>query len=291
MTGVFQSKYKCQKNWVQVGKPKYWRESMSLADWNSRRERGMQDALSAMSPDYFMYHVNQSLLDFQVAGKRVLVVGCNRGRDCQPFIDFGAAEVVGLDIMSEIGVDFTHERVRYVKDTVEKMPFENGTFDFVFSFATIEHVPNVAAAFEEIARVTKSGGKIYTIAAPLWCHREGPHWGAVMNFEPWIHLRFGVDEIVDMVAARQASGIAENTISESSIRYLMTLGNMNQVRAEVYTDSCARLDKVQILRNELQSDQFPEEHRGIIDDLKKKGYTEADLFSMTHLFIANKIAD
>jgi SAM-dependent methyltransferase len=249
----------------------------------------MLDALSVMPPDYFMYHVNQSLLDFQVEGKRVLVVGCNRGRDCQPFIDFGAAEVVGLDIMSEIGVDFTHERVRYVKDTVEKMPFENGIFDFVFSYATIEHVPNVAAAFEEIARVTKSGGKIYTIAAPLWCHREGPHWGAVMSFEPWIHLRFSVDEIVDIVAARQATGISENTISESKIRHLMTLGTMNQVRAEVYTDSCARLNKIQIQRNELQGEPFPEEYRGIINELKTKGYTEADVLSMAHLFIAHKI--
>ena len=264
---------------------------MSLVDWNSRRQQGMLDALSEPSPNYFMYHVNHSLLDFEVAAKRVLVVGCNRGRDCRPFIDFDATEVVGLDIRLDIGVDFTHERVRYVKDTVEKMPFENGVFDLVFSYATIEHVPNVQAAFEEIARVTKSGGKIYTIAAPLWCHREGPHWGAVMNFEPWIHLRFGVDEIVNMVAARNASGIAKDSISESKIRHLMTLGTMNQVRTKVYTDSCARLDKIQIQRNELQSDQFPEEHRGIIDDLKEKGYTEADLFSMTHLFIANKISD
>jgi SAM-dependent methyltransferase len=262
---------------------------MVPTDWNIKREQGMVDALSGHEPDYFMYHFNQSLLDFDITGKRVLVVGCNKGRDCRPFIDFGAAEVVGLDILTEIGADFSHERVRYVKDSVEQMPFADQTFDFVFSYATIEHVPNVAAAFEEIARVTKSGGKIYTIAAPLWCHREGPHWGTVMNFEPWIHLRFSVDEIVDMVAERQASGVDQINISESQIRHLMTLGNMNQVRAEVYTDSCARLDNIQIQRNELQGEQFPEEYRGIIDELKANGYSEADVLSMAHLFIATKI--
>ncbi|OYU53626.1 MAG: hypothetical protein CFE27_01745 [Alphaproteobacteria bacterium PA1] len=262
---------------------------MSLADWNSKREQSMLDALSEPSPNYFVYHVNQSLLDFEVAGKQVLVVGCNRGRDCRPFIDFGAAEVVGLDILPEIGVDFRHERVRYVKASVEKMPFENEKFDFVFSYATIEHVPDVTAAFVEIARVTKAGGKIYTVAAPLWCNRAGPHWGQVMDFEPWIHLRFDADEIVAIVAARHAQGLNDPNISESQIRYLMAPGSMNQVRANVYVTACANLRGIEIQNNELQAEPLPIEHNKIITELKYQGYTEEDLLSMTHLFIARKL--
>lgn len=45
------------------------------------------------------------------AGKKVLVVGCSTGKDCSYFVDFGADRVVGVDLIQDIGKDFSHPKV------------------------------------------------------------------------------------------------------------------------------------------------------------------------------------
>ena len=111
-----------------------------------------------------------------VSGRKVLVVGCNTGLDCRTFIELGAASVDGLDIDSNIGSDFSHEKVQYFRASAESMPIGDEIYDLVFSFATLEHVPDVTLAFQEMARVTKPGGLIYSVASPLWFSRHGHHF-------------------------------------------------------------------------------------------------------------------
>jgi hypothetical protein len=54
--------------------------------------------------DYVQYHVDQAVRHSADArGKRVLVVGCNEGREVSLFLDAGAREVWGIDIIDEVG--------------------------------------------------------------------------------------------------------------------------------------------------------------------------------------------
>jgi ubiquinone/menaquinone biosynthesis C-methylase UbiE len=98
----------------------------------------------------------------------VLVIGCNTGGDCGLFRKAGAPSVCGLDVVDEIGNDCRMDGIRYVQATAEDMPFENSVFDLVYSFATMEHVPDIQRAFSEMARVLAFGGFIYSVASPLW---------------------------------------------------------------------------------------------------------------------------
>ena len=50
--------------------------------------------------------------------------------------------------------------------SAERLPFADGTFRFVFSIATLEHVPGAGRAFAEIERVLAPGGVAYL--APAW---------------------------------------------------------------------------------------------------------------------------
>jgi SAM-dependent methyltransferase/uncharacterized protein YbaR (Trm112 family) len=50
--------------------------------------------------------------------------------------------------------------------SAERLPFASGTFRFVFSVATLEHVPGADRAFAEIERVLAPGGVAYL--APAW---------------------------------------------------------------------------------------------------------------------------
>jgi SAM-dependent methyltransferase len=50
--------------------------------------------------------------------------------------------------------------------SAESLPFLDGTFRFIFTIATLEHVPGVDRAFSEIHRVLAPGGVAYL--APAW---------------------------------------------------------------------------------------------------------------------------
>ena len=69
-----------------------------------------------------------------------------------------------------------------------KLPFEDGAFDTVLNFETVEHFPEPALLVDDLARVTKPGGiLILTTPNVLWepvhalaaitgaHHSEGPH--------------------------------------------------------------------------------------------------------------------
>jgi len=75
-------------------------------------------------------------------GKKILDIGC--GRDKLP----GA---VGLDHLPLPGVDV-------VCDLNNKLPFEDGEFEVVYSNQVFEHVHNMIGLVEEIHRVLVAGG-------------------------------------------------------------------------------------------------------------------------------------
>jgi len=47
-----------------------------------------------------------------------------------------------------------------------QLPIKTGSIDFLFSFSTLEHVPKIELAFEEISRVLRTGG--IALIAPAW---------------------------------------------------------------------------------------------------------------------------
>jgi len=54
-----------------------------------------------------------------IRGKNVLAVGCNTGLECDLLIRMGAKEVTGLDVIKDIGKEYPHPRIRYVRCSAE----------------------------------------------------------------------------------------------------------------------------------------------------------------------------
>ena len=95
-------------------------------------------------------------------------------------LEVGAGSGQLQDIVPDYtGLDIAASAARYfhkpfVAGSATDLPFEDGSFDSVWSVWTIEHVPNPERALEEIRRVTRSGGYLFlwpTWLCPPWLSR------------------------------------------------------------------------------------------------------------------------
>lgn len=98
-----------------------------------------------------------------VRGMRVADAACGTGYGSQMLADAGARSVHGMDI-SEEAVSLCIERnsrpnVTYsVANAQDLKAISDDEFDVVVSFETIEHLPNVEAYLDEMARILRIGG-------------------------------------------------------------------------------------------------------------------------------------
>ena len=92
--------------------------------------------------------------------KLVLEVGCGGGIDSAEFAKNGA-DVVSLDFTSE-GTRSTRDTLReagqvpnVVRASAEYLPFRSDSFDCVYSFGVLHHIPAVDTVIEEITQILK----------------------------------------------------------------------------------------------------------------------------------------
>ena len=100
--------------------------------------------------------LNKWMAHFQIFDEATVVeIGCGMGylHVCHPNwhgIEYSSTAV------KRAKKDFG--RLNIVQGDARCLPLESGSVDFLFSFAALEHVPEVELAFYEIGRVLKPGG-------------------------------------------------------------------------------------------------------------------------------------
>jgi ubiquinone/menaquinone biosynthesis C-methylase UbiE len=113
-----------------------------------------------------------------LAGRRVLDVGCGKGRfarvlgEGQP-----AAEIWGLDI-SEAMLRFVPKGIHTRAGSMTELPFADEFFDGAYATESLEHAVEIEKAVSEICRVVKPGGRIAIIDknAEQWGRLSTPEW-------------------------------------------------------------------------------------------------------------------
>ena len=109
------------------------------------------------------------------AGERVLDIACGTGNTTLMARARGAT-VTGLDLTPEL-LDVARKRaadadlgdITWKEGDAEKLPFQDGAFDVVVSSCGLMFAPDQQKVADEVARVTKRGGRI---AIQAWT-REG----------------------------------------------------------------------------------------------------------------------
>lgn len=251
--------------------------------WQRNRLAAAHIASNVPPYDFKAYHANIAASHLDIRGKKVLVIGCNRGEDCRMFVDMEAGEVTGVDVLDEIGVNFSHPRVGYVTASVESIPFPDGVFDFVFAYATLEHVRGVDAALREMCRVCASGGVIYSAASPLWNSRQGPHWGNTFDGMPWIHLRRDL-QFIQAYNSSERLLYNGREISIHEISYWLDDRFFSKRFAREYLAAGWNVPNVEVIKNELEFESEDALTDDVYTELAALGYSKLELLALTHIF-------
>jgi len=123
--------------------------------------------------------------DFPSArGKTILEIGVGAGADFQNWCSH-AHHSSGVDL-TESAIALTAERLklnsipreRYALRTAdaENLPFDDDSFDLVYSWGVLHHTPDTDRAFREAYRVLKPGGVVKAMIYHV------PSWGGLMLY-------------------------------------------------------------------------------------------------------------
>ncbi|MBI5422409.1 class I SAM-dependent methyltransferase [Candidatus Peregrinibacteria bacterium] len=100
----------------------------------------------------------------EAKGKKVLDAGAGTGRIAIRLQDAGA-QVTALDLSPEMLARLKRKKhaVEAVLGDIEAMPFDDDSFDMVFSSLAMVHLKHVDRFLEECYRVLKDGGKAVVV--------------------------------------------------------------------------------------------------------------------------------
>ena len=125
-------------------------------------------------------------------GARVLDLGCGNGSGVAALLALGC-EAVGCDL--RLRKSWPHRDRLYregrlrVMESPRRLPFDDETFDGVFSHNVLEHVQDYEATLSEIARVLKPNGVSVHMFPSCWTLVEGHvHVPLATFFWPYWYL-------------------------------------------------------------------------------------------------------
>lgn len=193
------------------------------------------------------------------AGKRVLEIGVGMGADHLEFAKAHPASLRGIDL-TERAVEFTRDRLELhgfvpavqVADA-EALPFEDESFDIVYSYGVLHHSPDTPQAIREVHRVLAPGG----VARIMIYHRY-----SMVGYLLW--LRYGL-----------LAGAPGMPLREIYARFLESPGTQAFTKAEAL-EMFRKFRKVSISTplgfGDLLEGEVGQRHKGTLLNLAKRIY-------------------
>lgn len=159
---------------------------------SAERARGIQEMFSRISPQYDrMNRLMTAGLDgrwrraavaaAEPRGADVLDIGCGTGDLSEEFRRAGARSVAGADFSAAMLARARDKAAGgdWLQADALRLPFGDGTFDAVASAFVLRNLVDLPAAFAEMARVLRPGGRI--VALDITHPPPGP-LGSLMRF-------------------------------------------------------------------------------------------------------------
>lgn len=143
---------------------------------------------------------SQFVKSYDIKGKKILEIGGSIPEHLVSQVE----EWVSVDPFNENTVS---NQYTYIKGRAQDIPYQDEYFDFIFSSNCFHHIANFGEALEEMYRVLKPAGIVYSAFGPIWsapdgCHLENiPFNNQVINFweekivPNWFHLVYSYKEL------------------------------------------------------------------------------------------------
>jgi SAM-dependent methyltransferase len=84
---------------------------------------------------------------------KILDAGCGNGSYANIFQKSGYQNIYAVDLFEEI----SNQEIKYLRASIDLLPFENESFDFIYSLSVIYYLPSIEKALAELFRVLKPG--------------------------------------------------------------------------------------------------------------------------------------
>ena len=201
----------------------------------------------------FEPHIKEFAEFGNAVGKRLLEVGVGAGSDYVNWLR-GGAQAFGVDLTSA-AMQLTREHAtlegltpRLIRTDCELLPFDDCTFDIVYSYGVIHHSPDTSHAVSEIHRVLRRGGiaKVMIYHTPsitaflLWTVH------CLLKLRPWRSPRWAIANFLESPGTKAYTTHEARDLfrafSQVRIRTALGTGDLLQMRpSDKYRNTMARI--------------------------------------------------
>lgn len=117
----------------------------------------------------------------------ILDAGCGDGMYVNALKQIGYTQITGLDLFDAIA----DKSIKYVKGSIDNLPFSDDTFDFVYCTSCLYYLRDVERGIKELARVLKKDGiLLITITTKFSLFSLQRKIKKVMKFKNTDHIEF-----------------------------------------------------------------------------------------------------
>ena len=160
--------------------------------------------------------VAEILTGLDLSGQSVLDIGCGVGGiDVLLAETYGAGSVLGIDIEDPV-LDRARERVAergldgkvsFQRVDPGPLPFEDASFEVVFSKDAMIHIPDKQALYADVLRILKPGGLF--VASDWLKGFSGPYSDTMNAWIKGVGLEFEMASVQETQSALEAAGFVD----------------------------------------------------------------------------------
>ncbi len=172
----------------------------------------------------------------QIAGRKVLDIGCGEGMEALAHSRMGAALVHGNDIhIDEARNEAVRKQaageIRFSVMDAMRTSFQDGEFDAAVTYCAFEHFADPFAVLKESARVVAPGGLIF-LTSSVWAHPYGSHMQFFTKV-PWVQYLFSEKTIMT---------VRKKYRNDGAMRFEDVPGGLNKVGMSSFLSMGKALD-------------------------------------------------
>ena len=137
-----------------------------------RSQRGLEGA-----PEW---NSLRAMLPEEIAGLRVLDLGCGFGWFCRWALDRCALTVTGIDVSQKMLARANAESdpaIQYLQADMDALTLVRGSYDLIYSSLAFHYLKNLDALMGEIAGALAPGGRlVFSVEHPMVTAPHHPEW-------------------------------------------------------------------------------------------------------------------